>query len=148
MEKKLEHIGLLAGNIANNQGAVAEEYFLNSLMPDLHLGDIYFDDITQGMRKHRGAIQEEYDLFMSNGNTAAVIEVKYRVHMNDIEKLERKMNNFKKLFPLYESFKVYGAMAGFQISDDIKKELIARGYFVLERKGEMVQSFGKELRVL
>ena len=38
--------------------------------------------------------QEEYDLFLTNGEVIAIIEVKYKAHLNDIDKLSRK---FKQL---------------------------------------------------
>ncbi len=75
-DEKLERVGLTLGNIGRNQGDVAEEFFYNSLINDLHLGDIAFEDITKNMEKHRGKIQEEYDLFLTNGKAIAVIEVK------------------------------------------------------------------------
>lgn len=52
------------------------------------------------MAKYRGKIQKEYDLFLSNGDAIAIIEVKYKAHIADIAKLERKFNNVKKLFPI------------------------------------------------
>ncbi|MEY3882396.1 MAG: hypothetical protein RIQ94_3192 [Pseudomonadota bacterium] len=52
------------------------------------------------MEKHRGQMQEEYDLVMTNGNAIGIVEVKYKAHSNDLDKLDRKMKNFKKLFPI------------------------------------------------
>ncbi len=51
------------GNVTRNQGDVAEEFFFNSLIDEPRLGSIYFDDITKNMQKHRGNLQEEFDLF-------------------------------------------------------------------------------------
>ena len=41
-DEKLERLGITLGNVTNNQGDVAEEFFLNSLLKDNHLGNIYF----------------------------------------------------------------------------------------------------------
>jgi hypothetical protein len=84
--RKLDKLGELYGNVGKNQSDVAEEFFLNSLLKDNHLGSVYFDDVTTNMGRHRGQIQEEYDL----------------------DKLDRKMQNFKKLFPIYQNYKQYG----------------------------------------
>ncbi len=148
-DEKLERIGISLGNISNNQGDVAEEFFLNSLLKDNHLGDIHFDDIVKNMEKHRGSIQEEYDLVMTNGDAIGIVEVKYKAHENDLDKLDRKMKNFKKLFPIYQNFKQYGAIASFHINDAAKKEALRRGYFVLQRSGDIVHTeSGKHLTVL
>ena len=139
-DAKLDKVGVLLGNIGNNQGDVAEEFFYNSLTKDNHLGSIYFDDITKNMEKRRDNIEEEYDLFMTNGDAIAIVEVKYKAHINDLDKLDRKMRHFKLLFPIYQQYKLYGALASFHISDDTKKEALNRGYFVLQRCGDVMHT--------
>ena len=148
-DEKLERIGVNLGNIGKNQGDVAEEFFFQSLIKDNHLGKIHFDDVVKNMEKHRGQIQEQYDLVMTNGDAIAVVEVKYKAHKNDLDKLDRKMKNFKKLFPIYQAFKQYGAIAAFHINDDAKEEALRRGYFVLQRSGDLVHTeSGEHLTVL
>ncbi len=60
--------------------------------------------------KHRDQIQEPYDLVMTKGDAIAVVEVKYKAHTNYLDKQDRKMSNFKKLFPIYQAFKQYGVL--------------------------------------
>lgn len=139
-DEKLERIGISLGNISNNQGDVAEEFFFQSLIKDNRLGKIRFDDVVKNMEKHRGQIQEEYDLVMTNGDVIAVVEVKYKAYKNDLDKLDRKMRHFKKLFPIYQAFKQYGAIAAFHINDDAKEEALRRGYFVLQRSGDLIHT--------
>ena len=148
-DRKLEKVSELLGGIGKNQGDVAEEFFFNSLVDDPHLGGIHFDDISKNESKHRGKLQEEYDIVMTNGNAIGIVEVKYKAHENDLGKLERKMRNFKTLFPVYQNYKLYGAIASFHINDDAKKDALERGFFVLQRKGEVVQTdCGEHLMVL
>ena len=149
LTEKLERMGITLGNIGKNQGDVAEEFFFQSLIKDNHLGKIRFDDVVKNMEKHRGKIQEEYDLVMTNGDAIAVVEVKYKAHTNDLDKLDRKMKHFKQLFPIYQAFKQYGAIAAFHINDDAKEEALRRGYFVLQRSGDLVHTeSGEHLTVL
>ena len=143
-DEKLERIGINLGNIGQNQGDVAEEFFFQSLIKDNRLGKIYFDDVVKNMEKHRGQIQEEYDLVMTNGDVIAVVEVKYKAHKTDLDKLDRKMKHFKQLFPIYQAFKQYGAIAAFHINDDAKEEALRRGYFVLQRSGDLVHTESSE----
>ncbi|MSP27391.1 MAG: hypothetical protein EXR80_02845 [Methylococcales bacterium] len=143
-DEKLERIGIKLGNISQNQGDVAEEFFFQSLIKDNRLGDIRFDDVTKNMAKHRGKLQEEYDLVMTNGDVVAVGEVKYKAHSNDLDKLDRKIRHFKQLFPLYQHFKQYGAIAAFHINDDAKEDALRRGYFVLQRSGELIHTESSE----
>ena len=96
------------------------------------------------MQKHRGQIQEEYDLVMTNGESVCIIEVKYKAHQNDLDKLERKMRNFKTLFPWFNDYKLYGALAAFNVNEMAKKEALDRGFFVLQRSGEIVHTDAAE----
>ena len=148
-DEKLERMGITLGNISRNQGDVAEEFFYNSLAEDTRLGSIRFDDISKNEQKRRGTTEEEYDIVMTNGDAVGIVEVKYKAHQNDLQKLERKMHNFKKLFPVYRNYKLYGALASFHINKDAKKESLQRGFFVLQRAGKVIQTeCGQELLVL
>ena len=146
---KLNRMGITLGNVTNNQGDVAEEFFFNSLANAPHLGSIYFDDIEKNGHKRRGKTEEEYDLIMTNGDVVGIVEVKYKAHENYLDRLDRKMQNFKKLFPIYQNYKQYGAIASFHINDDAKEAALSRGYFVLQRSGDVVHTeSGSHLTVL
>lgn len=144
LTEKLVRMGITLGNIGKNQGDVAEEFFFQSLIKDNHLGKIHFDDVVKNMEKHRGNIQEEYDLVMTNGDAIAVVEVKYKAHEHDLDKLDKKMKHFKQLFPIYQAFKQYGAIAAFHINDEAKEEALRRGYFVLQHSGDLVHTESSE----
>jgi hypothetical protein len=138
--RKLDKVAKMLGGIGTNQGDVAEDFFYNSFIKENHLGSLVFDDITKNMAKHRGKTQEEYDIFLTNGESIAIVEVKYKAHFEDIDKLNRKFNNFKKLFPIYKDYKLYGALASFYFNTKIKDELLKQGYFVVERHGELIKT--------
>lgn len=155
-DEKFEQVGIYLDNVAHNQddvteefffnnivcnqGDVAEKFFFNSLANEPRLGSVCFDDVMKNMEKHRGKLQEEYDLFLTNGDTITIVEVKYKAHTNDLKKLDRKMGNFKLLFPIYKDYKLYGALASFYINDDTKTEALERGYFVLQRSGDLIHT--------
>ena len=143
-DEKLNRIANMVDGIGKNQGFVAEEFFFNSLVEHTYLGAIHFDDITKNEFKHRGNTQEEFDILMTNDSAIGIIEVKYKVHEKDLDKLERKMRNFKTLYPIYAHYKLYGAIAAFHIYEDAKKAALERGFFVLQRKGKIVTTESAE----
>ena len=145
--RKLDKVAKMIGGIGANQGDVAEDFFYNSFVKDNHLGSLSFDEITKNMTKHKGDIQEEYDIFLTNGDSIAIIEVKYKAHHEDVIKLERKIRNFKKLFPFYNDYKLYGAMASFHFNKDAKNAVLKQGYFAVERCGELISTENNELKV-
>ncbi len=148
-DETLKRVGIDFGNMKKNQGAVTEEFFVNSLLNDLHLGDIHFEDLETNICKHRGKIQEEYDIVMTNGNAVGIVEVKYKAHEKDVNKLERKMRNFKTLYPIYANYKLYGAIASFHFYDAAKQTALENGFFVLQRSGNVIHTdCGQNLRVM
>jgi Holliday junction resolvase-like predicted endonuclease len=149
MARKIDHVGDIVDGVSKNQGAVAEEFFFNSLAQDNHLGTIHFDGIAPNMSMRLGRLEEEYDIVMTNGNAVGIVEVKYKAHEKDLEKLERKMRNFKTLFPVYKDYKLYGAIASFNFYDKAKQEALNQGFFVLQRSGNVVQTdCGENLLVM
>jgi len=70
-----------------------------------------------------------------NGNDIAIIEVKYKVHENDIQKLmTKKYENFQALFPEYKDYHHHLAIATFNISDELKKMAKDKNITVIQRK--------------
>nr|MBL0711406.1 hypothetical protein [Colwellia sp.] len=104
-DRRLDKLGKLVGNIANNQGDIAEEFFYNSLKAKPSLGGINYDFIEPNAHRSKNNIEDEYDILLVNGNDIAIIETKYKAHISDIEKLiNKKYTNFKKLYPEYKDY--------------------------------------------
>ncbi len=143
--EKLDKIGLMLGSIANNQGSVSEAYFINSLKDKLQIADITFDVLIPNYKIIGKDVRDELDILLVNGESIAIVEVKYKVHLNDIKKLAKKIINIKK-HPQYRSTKVYAGIAGFSVNDDVFEYAKEHGYFILERKGDIVETYASTLR--
>jgi len=145
-DERLDRVGKQLGSIGNNQGDVAEEYFQNSLKKRLKIGKLKFDYMISNYRIVGKNIKDEYDILLVAEKRVAMIEVKYKAHENDVKKLAKKIENLKKL-PQYKGYKIYAGVAGFYISDETIKFALKNGYFVLQRKGKVIENFTKELKV-
>ena len=67
---------------------------------------------------------------------------------NDINKLDKKIKNFRKLFPEYSHLKLYAGIASFHIYEDAKELAKQKGYFVLQRNGNIIEEYvADELKV-
>ena len=94
-------------------------------------------------------VQAAYYPYIFKFGVVGIIEVKYKAHEKDLDKLERKMKNFKTLFPVYKDYKLYGAIASFHLYDEAIEEALERGFFVLQRSGTVLQTdCGENLLVL
>ena len=141
-DEKLERIGITLGNVTNNQGAVAEEFFYNSLKDSQILAGVHYDFIDKNVSRTGNGVSDEFDMILVNGQDVALVEVKYKAHEEDLTKLlTKKYNNFKILFPAYKDYHHHLVLATFYLYDKLKEQALKNNVIVLQRKGDIVQSF-------
>ena len=146
-DEKVNRIASLVGNISNNQGDVTEEYFVNSLEESLRVGSIDFDYLIQNFKaKKAHNILAEYDILLVNGESVAIVEVKYKAHRNDLDLLPKKIAQLKNL-PQYKNYKVYAGIATFYATDELIQKAEELGYFILQRKGDVIITHAHNLKV-
>jgi len=145
-DARIDKIAKMVGGISNNQGDITEEYFINSLKDKLTLGDIKFDFLVENFKAKKGRkILAEYDILLVNGKSVAIIEVKYKVHPNDLDKLPAKIDSIRNL-PQYDGYEVYAGLAGFFVPDEVIEKAKEKGYFILQRKGDVVVTHTQDLK--
>ena len=136
----IKEVGRRMGAMASNQGDVAEEFFYNTLFDKPEVGNIRFDRVLKNIVGGKPGRQAEFDVVMHNGSSMAVIEVKYKAHLNDIEQVQRQMQRYRDMFPEYKDYKLYGGLAGFSVPDDVAASAREQGLFVLKRKGDLMEA--------
>ena len=140
-DAKLNKLAEMYGGVGNNQGRVTEEFYYNSLKHNPVLNGIQFDFIEKNVTRSKGGIEEEYDLLLVNGQDIYIVEVKYRLHPKDIERMVgRKLTNFKKLFPEYQNYRIHLALATFAVEDDVKQLALDNGVTLLQRRGDVIET--------
>ncbi len=138
-DEKLERMGIHLGGISNNNGEMAEEFFYGSLKEKLKIAGIQYDYIGRNWENQGKGKKEEYDIILTNGKYLEIVEVKYKVHPADLEKLERKYTNFKDLFPTYKDFEIRASIAGMTMSQDIINQAKEKGFHALLAKGDHIE---------
>ena len=141
LSEKLDKLSDMYGGVGNNQGKVAEEFYYNSLKDNPVLNGIRFDFVEKNVTRSSKGMEEEYDLLLINGEAVYVIEVKYRLHPDDIDKfIGKKARHFKMLYPEYANYQIYFAMAAFSVEDDVKNKALEHGVHILQRRGEVIET--------
>ena len=80
-------------NFIGNYGQTVEEYFFHSLEYSMKLGKIKFNSIRKNVK---GMLTEhEYDIILANGDCIGVIEVKSKLHFEDVATLKKTFHNIK-----------------------------------------------------
>ena len=140
-DMRLNKIAKMYGGVANNQGDEAEEFYFNSLKSRPILNGIEFDFIEKNVTRNYKGLEDEYDILLVNGKDVFIIEVKYKAHPEDLERLiHKKAPNFKKLFPGYKNYTHHLGLASFYISDDVKALALKQGVTILQRKGDLIET--------
>ena len=145
-DEKLNRLSELYGGVSSNQGSAAEEFFFNSLTADPEVGGIKFDRIMPNVQINTKTKQGEFDIVLINGNSVAVVEVKYKVHPSDIAKVTKNLKRYREFYPEHKNYKLYGGIAGFSVPADAVKAAKEQGLFVLKRVGQVVKTDAKEMR--
>ena len=87
------------GGFINNQGQQAEDFFIKGLCKQgLQVAGIKFDEIFPRQARQYGRSGIEVDALLTNGEYVALLEVKSKVHINDVEAV------FNKRIPAFRNF--------------------------------------------
>jgi predicted nucleotidyltransferase len=104
--------------------------------------DTIFGNFVVGDKKRNS----ELDILMVNGKSAALIEVKYKAHLNDLDQVQQKIADYRSLRPEHKDFKLYAGLAGFSVPQDVVEEAHRRGLFVLKRTGDVLETETQGMR--
>ena len=147
LSKNIDSIGSQLANIGFNNGDFAEELFFNSLYANPFLGGLRYDSVKRNVsNRRRNRDEGEYDIVMYNGDTVALIEVKYKAHINDIDELlTKEPQNFRKTFTEYKDYKFYLGLASTVTYDKLITEAREAGIFLLTQRGQHIEIVNEEV---
>ncbi|MBI5217423.1 MAG: hypothetical protein HY958_00640, partial [Bacteroidia bacterium] len=139
-DKKIDKLAKMYGGISKNLGDAAEDFFYNGLSATYKIGNIKYDYVDRNSKRKHKKYESEFDALLINSDSVVIVEIKYKLHPDEVEKLiKNKIPLFKKLYPEYKGYKVYGAIAGFAIHDETKNLAKKHGLFILTQSGEAVK---------
>jgi len=146
VSEQINGVSKQMGGINENIGHHAEEFFQNIFADSKVFGGIKFDDIILNMAYKGKAGEVEFDIFLENGNSVALIEVKNRIHPDFVKKLaEERINRFHKCFPMYKGYDIYLGIAGFSFDKAVLEEAKKYGVGIIRQVGEGIEVNAKDL---
>nr|AXS01290.1 hypothetical protein [uncultured bacterium] len=143
----------LLNGVNKSHGMMSENYFYRSLRKSMTFGGVHYDEIKPKLHSIRKLpdktrIEGEYDIVLFNDVSVCIIESKYRVRPEDVEKLVNKqVVNFKILFPDYADYKYYLGIAGWGFEGNSEAIARAHGVGVLTLNGDAVEISDADLKV-
>lgn len=96
--------------------------------------------LHQRSKAQRNGDHMEIDLILENSVEVMVVEVKTTLTVEAVSEFLDDLHQFLDFFPLYRGYRLYGVVAGLEVSADVARYAYRRGLFVLRITGEgMVQ---------
>ncbi len=144
-DRKLKNLGINLSGISDSNGAFAEEIFYNSLEENMNFANVHFDSISKlfgGQIKTPDGtiIRDQFDIVMINDTSIALIEIKYKAQSDYPKKMvEKKIRNFKLLFPMYEKYNVYLGLGSLSFDDFVVKNAKELGVGLLKQSGNIIE---------
>lgn len=84
--------------------------------------------------------RREYDLIGVNDESVMVVEVKNDVKIDDVlTMIESQLPSFKKEFPEYTNYKIYGCIVWLVFADNVQKMAYKEGLYVMRTNGEQIR---------
>jgi len=133
------------GGISNSNGEFAEEFFYNSLEKTMTFAGIHFDMISNKFNSKKTMpdnteIKAQFDIVLHNGDSLALIEAKYKANLKDLKELvEKKVPNFRFLYPKYAKCKLYLGIGSLVLKDRVIQEAKKLGIGLMKQRGDAVE---------
>jgi len=145
---QIDNLHKTVGGWANSHGSFAEEYFFNSFEKgEQNFFGKKFDEIEKNVKNNWNGLRDEYDIVLYNDNAIAIIEVKYKAHINDIPTVLKKAETFKILYPYYKDYKIYLGLASMAFYPELEQKCIESGIAIIKQVGDKVIIHDKHLKV-
>lgn len=128
------------GGMGKSNGLMAEDFFYSVLEKTMQVANLRFDYIDRNMRRKRKNTEAEYDIVLYNKYKVLIVEVKYNFKMQKLHDFyANSLKKFRKLYPEYSEYKIYGAIAAFTFEKDVIKEAQNYGFYILTQANDKMK---------
>ena len=147
IDKLLRSSRELHSNVRNEAEACEQRFIASLRRQKLVIAGVTFDEIYSNHRKDRKNEHIELDGLLVNGDSIAILEVKKRLHLNDVEKVrDNLIGRFRKLYPEHQHKRLMVLVAGENINKDAAAAALEAGFVVLSFKARRLQMQDEQLR--
>jgi len=145
-DRMIKEIRREMGSWSTNQGAFAEEYFINSF--EKGQKNFFGEQFDKMIKNAKGVwIDAEYDIVLVNGKSIGIVEVKYKAHINDLPELFGKAQTFRVNYPYYANHQIYLGLASLSFYSELEYKCISEGIAMIKQVGDTVVVNDKHLKV-
>ena len=138
-DRVVKEIGKRLGDFTNSFGDVVEYMVSPNLQEKFRdLGYDFQEASTKHkVRDKKNDISFEIDVYLQNGDTAMLVEIKSELTISDIKRHILRLEKMRKYADLRGDKRHFlGAVAGIVVEDDEKEYALSQGFFLIEPSGE------------
>ena len=84
-KRVLKELGFNVNGIKKTTGLDTEEFFYTSINKNLELNGVHFDSSSKNLSVNKDGKKHEIDIFLENGTSVGIIEVKTKVKEDTIK---------------------------------------------------------------
>jgi len=147
---QIKELKEMIGGMGNSNGMFAEDFFFNSInnVEKKLFGEQFYNCISSSKRYNKGKrLKSERDILLINGESVAIIEVKYKARKEDIQKLIDRLPAFKELYPEYKTHRIYLGLAAMSFEENVETDTINEGIAIVKQVGDTVVIGDENLKV-
>lgn len=148
LKEQMQALRAEIGGIGNTNGDIAEDFFYSGLKKSMKLLNNDIEYIERNVRKYSKKLnlKDEFDIILENTDIIIIVEVKYKAQQKHIKELkEKKIPNYKKLFPKYSGYKLLGAIASFTFDKGAIELAKDYGFYILTQSGENIELINSDV---
>jgi hypothetical protein len=138
-DRIVKEIGKRFGDFTNSFGEVVEYMIAPNLQEKFNDMGFDFHEVStrHKVRDKKNNISFEVDVYLQNGDTAMLVEIKTDLTINDINKHITRLEKMRRYADLRGDKRHFiGAVAGVVVKDDEKEYALSQGFFLIEPNGE------------
>jgi hypothetical protein len=127
------------GDMDNRFGEVVECMISPNLQDKFSDLGLVFQTVSTNfkVRDHKNKIYFEIDVFLQNGDTAMLVEIKTNLTISYINEHINRLERMREFADLHNDKRTFlGAVAGVVVSSEVKQYALENGFYMIEPSGE------------
>jgi len=130
------------GGLHNSFGELVEHLVAPSILEKFNDAGFFFTKEHTGTKIKEPSnpnVLVEIDILLENGDIVIAVEVKSKPNYSDIEDLKTKMEVLRREADRHGDTRKYrGALAGAIMSQELCKQILKNGFYLIEQTGDTV----------
>lgn len=126
------------GELGNRLGQFVEEMVKPAVVRLFRSRGMDVHRVISNMEAHYGEDGIQVDLVVIDGSEAIVVECKSNLSVDDVNEHLDRIGKFKRFWPEYSGFRLFGAVAGMVVPEEVSRYAYRQGLYVLVQNGDII----------